>query len=493
MPAWNLTTARHLLRRTGFGATRAAAQTLLDRHATLDDAVDSLLAFKPGKFKPGGRDIDDVHNRWVKYMVKTKAPLQERLVLFWHDHFATSWDKVQDVPLMQVQNRLLRLNCKGNFKTFVKAINKNPAMMEFLDTARNRRRQPNENYARELMELFTLGLTAPLPDDGGDSHNYDQADIVQIARAFTGWEYDSKGVAELDENRHDKGDAEEEWVPPRGPKVIFASRGGFNNAAGQSFDAGTSYALEIDNVIDTIFQHQYGPSGNLRPTVADYIARRLITYFAHPEPTQSFVGEVVDTAGFAGSWEIQPLLRAIFLHDDFYLSAAAPASATKKSVKWPIDYTISTLRLLGMKPKSKDQYIPGGNYQDLRSQLTNMGQILFQPPSVFGWDWELAWVSSSTMLARYSFARDVTASRDGGGTSFRPERLIDIELTAPADIVDAVTQHLGVDDQLSVAERNALISYLGGGPIDLQDDETRNRKLHGLFCLVLQSPAYQLQ
>jgi hypothetical protein len=162
-------------------------------------------------------------------------------------------------------------------------------------------------------------------------------------------------------------------------------------------------------------------------------------------------------------------------------------------VKWPIDYAISTLRLLSMKPKGKYQYIAGGNYQDLRGQLTNMGQILFQPPSVFGWDWELAWVSSSTMLARYSFARDVTAARDGGGTSFRPERLIDLALTDPADIVDAVTQHLGVDDQLSSAERAAFITYLGAGPIDLQDDETRNRKLHGLFGLVLQSPAYQLQ
>jgi len=493
MPAWDLTNARHLLRRTGFGATRAAAQDLFDRYPTLADAVDALLAFKPTKFKPGGRYIEDAHNHWVKYMVKSHQPLQERLVLFWHDHFATSWDKVQDVGQMQVQNRLLRINGKGNFKTLVKAINKNPAMMEFLDTARNRKHQPNENYARELMELFTLGVNAPAADSGGAKNNYEQEDIVQIARAFTGWDYNDKGIAELDEDRHDQGDAVEDWSPARGPKVIFKTRGGFNAPAGQSFDAGSNFELEIDNVIDIIFQHRYGPSGNLRPTVADYVARRLITFFAHPEPSDSFVHDIVDTSSFATAFEIQPLLRALLLHDDFFLSAAPPTATAKKSVKWPIDYVVSTLRLLGMKPKGKDLTVPGGNYDQVRGSLIDMGQTLFEPPSVFGWDWELAWVSSSTMLARYNFARDATSARDGGGTSFRPERLVDLSLTDPGDIVDAVTDLLGVSDQLTTTERNAFIDYLGAGSIDLTDDDTRNRKLNGLFCLVLQSPAYQLQ
>lgn len=493
MPAWNLTTARHLLRRTGFGATRAAAEALLSNHASLAAAVDTLLDFTPAKFKPGGRYIEDLHNKWMKYMIKTRLPLQERLVLFWHDHFATSNDKVGDVDLMGHQNRLLRLNCKGDFKAFVKAINTNAAMMEFLDTARNRKRQPNENYARELMELFTLGVTAALPDDGGDSHNYEQEDIVQIARAFTGWDYDNKGVAELNEGPHDKGDAEEEWNPPRGPKVIFKTRGGFANAAGQSFDEGTNYAQEIDTVIEIIFQHRYGPSGNQRVTVADYIARRLITYFVQGAPSHSFVTAVVDSSNFATAWSIEALLRAIFNHDDFYLTAAAPSAATPKSVKWPVDYVVSTLRLLGMKLKGKYQYVAGGDYNEIRNQLTNMGQVLFEPPSVFGWDWDLNWVSSSTMLARYNFARDITAARDGGGGSFRPDRLIDLSLTDPGDIVDAVTDVLGIDDQLSAADRNACIAYLGAGPIDLQDYDVRNRKLHGLFCVLLQSPIYQLQ
>jgi uncharacterized protein (DUF1800 family) len=486
MPVWNLATARHLLRRTGFGATRADAQDLLDKHATLDAAVDKLLDFKPSKFKPGGRYVEDIHNKWLKYMIKTRQPLQERLVLFWHDHFATSYDKVGDVDLMALQNRLLRLNCKGDFKALVKAINKDAAMMEFLDTVRNRRNQPNENYARELEELFTLGVKDPLGND-----NYEQEDIVQIARAFSGWDYDDKGVAEFNDGQHDYADD----YPERGPKRIFKSKGGFGNPAGQDFTANGEGEAEIDTVIDIIFQHRYGPG--LRNTVADYIAGRLITYFAFADPSQSFVHDVVDDSSFVGGWDIAALLKQIFLHDDFYLTAAAPGAGTKKSVKWPIDYVVTTVRLLEMKLKGKYQETQGGDYRDARSALINMGQSLFEPPSVFGWDWELAWLSSSTLLARYSFARDLSSSRDGGAISLRPEKLMDLSLTDPGQIVDAVTDVLGVDDQLSVGERTALINYLtdgsGVGPVDLLDDNTRFEKLHGLFAVVLQSPVYQLQ
>ena len=483
--------ARHLLRRTGFGATQDAAQNLVDRYPTRGEAADHLLDFKPSKFKPGGRFIEDIHNKWVKYMLKSKFQLQEKLVLFWHDHFATSFDKVEDVDRMAKQNRLLRSFCRGNFKDFVKAINKNPAMMEFLDTVRNHKDHPNENYPRELQELFTLGVKDPLGNP-----NYDQEDIVQIARAFSGWDYD-KDEAQLDESDHDQGDAIEGWSPQRGPKVIYKNRGGFNDTSGQSFDAGSNWTQEIDNVIDIIFRHRYGPSGSERSTVADYIARRLLTYFAHPNPATSFVHGVVDLSNFDQVWDLTALLKQIFVHDDFYLSTAAPAAGVQKSVKWPIDYVVGTLRMLGMKLKSKYQYVNGGSGDTIRTQLGNMGQQLFQPPSVFGWEWETAWLSSSTLLARYGFARDLTGARDGGRTSFRSERLFDLGMTDPGDIVDAVTALLGVDDQISSSERDVLIDYLtdGAGPtasVDFSNDDTRNRKLNGLVATVLQSPAFQL-
>ncbi len=479
--------ARHLLRRTEFGATPRALATLLKRASTRGEAADYLLDFRPSRFRPRARSIDLAHNKWVKYMIRSKLQLQEKLVLFWHDHFATNYATVGRVTLMANQNRLLRTYCKGNFKDFVKAINLDAAMMEFLDTNDNRKQQPNENYGRELQELFTLGV-----NDFAGNPNYEQEDVAQIARAFTGWRYDDKGVAYFRDNRHDY---MTDW-PQRGAKRIYKTRGGFNDANGQDFAADGEGEAEIGRVIDIIFEHR---DTDGKKTVARYIARRLVTYFAHPDPDSAFVDEVVAASGFDTQWEIAPLLRAIFVHDSFYETAApAPFDATtKKSVKFPVDYAVGTLRLLDMKLKSKYQYVDGGSYAGIRSQLNNMGQLLFDPPSVFGWDWETAWLSSSTMLARYGFARDVTSARGRGASAFRPERLFDLNETSPVAIVAAVTELLGVTDQLTTAERDELIDYLtdGAGPlasIDLTDDDVRNSKLNGLVAIVLQSPAYQL-
>jgi uncharacterized protein (DUF1800 family) len=477
--------ARHLLRRTGFGAPRADVARLLDAGETRGQAADRLLAFPAKRVRPRGRDFASAHNKWVKLMLKTKAPLQMKLGLFWHDHFATGFSKVQDVDLMAGQIQLLHERCAANVRDFVKAVNKDPAMMEWLDTARNQDTQPNENYARELMELFTLGV-----EDAAGNPNYTQDDIVQIARAFTGWRYDGNGVAVLVADQHDFAAG---W-PARGPKVIFTTTGGFG-PGGRDFTVNGEGEPEIDTVTDILFEHTDSQG---QRTVARRIARRLLEYFAHPSPDQSFVDAVVAASGFATTWELGPLLRAIFVHDDFYLSGApAPfGAATRKSVKWPVDYLVGTVRMLEMKLKSRYLYVDGGSFRTALDQLTNMGQVLLDPPSVFGWDWETAWVSSATLLARYGFARDLAAARGARGTSLRPDRLIALSLTDAGDIVDAVTDVLGLTDQLTGAERQILIDYLSDGglnpTLDLTDYDTRNAKLHGLFALVLQSPAYQL-
>jgi hypothetical protein len=211
--------ARHLLRRAGFSATRAE----LDRSGIVGlsrgAAADRLLGYPPSRFKPGGRDQRVQHDKWINYLLKTKTPVQEKLVLFWHDHFATGIAKLfmtnfgDATRLMGAQNQLLRLNAKGNLKDLVKAIGKDPAMMEFLDTVRNKKEIPNENYARELLELFTVGVF-----DSAGNENYTQADIVQIARAFTGWNYDRE--AYLDESEHD---FSSEFLATRGPRRSSAA------------------------------------------------------------------------------------------------------------------------------------------------------------------------------------------------------------------------------------------------------------------------------
>ena len=476
--------ARHLLRRTGFGALPKDVQHILENGETRGQAADRLLDFKPKTIRPNGRDFFTGHNKWIKALVKTRAPIQSKLVLFWHDHFATGISKVGDVRLMAEQIQLLYRLCKGDMRELVKGINRNPAMMEFLDTVRNDADVPNENYARELQELFTLGV-----NDFAGNPNYTQDDIVQIARAFTGWRYDGSD-AYLDTGDHDYMSD----FPSRGPKVIFQSTGGFGSG-GRSFTVNGEGEAEIDTVIDIIFAHRDSAGKN---TVARRTARRLLEYFAHPNPSQAVVDAVVAASGFDTSFDVGALLRAILVHDAFYESMApAPFGAgTKKSIKWPVDYIVSTLRLLGMSLKGRDQYVDGGSFRSVFDQLSNMGQLLLDPPSVFGWDWETAWISSATLLARYGFARDLMAARGRGSTAFRPERLIDLGLTNPGAIVDAVTDLLGVADQLTAAERNVLVDYLtddGANPtLDLNDYDVRNTKLHGLFALVLQSPAYQV-
>src|SRR6188508_2491312 len=190
--------ARHLLRRTGFDVSAKTVGKWIASGITRGEAADDLLKFKPQGFKPNGKSFEDIHDKWVKFMLKTKAALQEKLVLFWHDHFATGISKVGDPVLMTKQNALLRQNCKGDFKALVKAINRDPATMEYLDTVRNSNNGLNENYGRELQELFTLGVK-----DVTGADNYTQEDVEQIARAFTGWRYDDKNEPFLRESRHD--------------------------------------------------------------------------------------------------------------------------------------------------------------------------------------------------------------------------------------------------------------------------------------------------
>lgn len=487
---------RHVMRRAGFGAPPKELAKLLKQAKkrqnppTRGAVAESLLDYKPKLFKPGGSDRYKAHNKWVSYLQKPKSPLQSKLVLFWHDHFSTQVSVVGEMKIMAVQIRLLHEYAKGNFKDFVKAINRDAAMMEMLDTVRNKKAVPNENYARELKELFTLGV-----DDLAGNSNYTEDDVSQIARAFTGWDYEyPKGTPYMDDNDHDY----EAQFPSRGPKVVFQTTGGFG-PAGRDFTVNGEGEAEIDTVTDILFDHTDSDGEN---TVARRITRRLLRFFCHddyanPGPAEiAVIDQIIADSGFASTWDLQALYRAIFVHDVFF-ETAAPAPygpGTKKAVKWPVDYFVSTLRLTGMKLRTSDRRVLGGSYRTAYGHLSQMGQILLEPPSVFGWSWDTAWLNSATLLARFRFARDIVAAREGG--RFQPEKLVDLDLSDPGEIVDAVADSLGIPDQVTTNERNIYIDYLtdnGSNPaLDLNDSYERNTKLHGLYALMMQSPAYQL-
>ncbi len=483
--------ARHFLRRTRFGAKPAEVAALAGR--TRGEAADQALGFPVSKKIFGGRYIDETQGQWFKYMTaKTTPGLQEKLVLFLHDHFATSNAMVDSPRFMARQNGLLREYCRQDFRALTKRINRDAAMMEFLDTVRNDKQIPNENYARELLELFTLGVT-----DLNGNPNYTQADVVQIARAFTGWRYVSSGKAYFDPSRHDT----RAKFPLRGDKRIFTEVGGFG-PGGREFDDQGEGASEIDRVVDHIFEHR---DSDGEVTTARRLAARLIEFFCHGGYAEAAVvkplaTEVVAASGFDVSWNLGALTRAILVHDAFYETAGtAPfGSAEHKSLSWPADYIASTLRLLGLRPHGRWSVIWGGGYRQVSEHAQNMGQSLFEPPSVFGWDWEESWMTSATMLARFQFARDVSTARSGSSTSiFDPARVMDLTLTDGGAIVDAVVDACGVGGLFSGAERDVLIEYLTDGapaaPVDLSDWDTREGKLRGLVALVLQSPACQLR
>ena len=422
-----------------------------------------LLDFTPKAFTPSGPDFATAVEKWIKYMWKARSRLQEKLVLFWHDHFATGFAKVQNVRLMATQNRTIRLNCKGDMRTLVKAMNTDAAMMVLLDTVQNHKDVPNENYGRELQELFTLGV-----DDLAGNPNYTQTDVEQIARAFTGWTVDpGNGKVSFDDRR------------PRHDRAV--SRSWRRHEAGLRFHRRVRQpprfdqpegASEIDQVIDVIFRHR---DTDLQNTVARRTTRRLLEYFCHggwatPDAgmIQTMDAEIIAPSGFDRTFVIADVLRAIFVHDVFYATmAAAPFSAaTVKSVKWPIDYALGTLRLLGVKLKGKHLLVQGGSFTPITDHLSNMGQTLLDPPSVFGWDWETSWISSATLLARYTFARDVTGSRTGGG-HFRPEQLVDLDLTAAGRRASTPSPASSASPTSSKPEqRQVLIDYLTDGGVN---------------------------
>jgi hypothetical protein len=280
--------------------------------------------------------------------------------------------------------------------------------------------------------------------------------------------------------------------------VIFKTRGGFG-PGGRSYTVNGSGAAEIDTVIDIIFDHT---DSDGEKTVARYVGRRLFEYFAYPGVDISVVDELIDQSNFGNTWDVASFLRAMFVHDEFYAAGAPIGSGTVKSVKWPIDYVVSAYRQVGAKPKGRDMATrPDGPSPSLTGMLEDMGQVALAPPSVFGWDTELGWVSGFTMLTRYAFIRNVCYSDDGSIHSLRPHKLIDDELTDPNQIINAVAYALGLADangansQLTATDLTTFYNYLTDNGADLsitQSSTTGQRRVRGLFALMLQSPAFQL-
>ena len=282
---------------------------------------------------------------WGDRMVGSRRPLEEKLTLFWHGHFATGNNKVRDTRMMERQHLMLRANAAGNFRDLLLGILRDPAMLVYLDNGENVKDHPNENFGRELLELFTMGVG-----------NYTEQDIREASRAFTGWTNDVLDFR-FDEAKHDFG-----------VKVFQGHRG----------------RLDGTDVIDIILAQD---------ATAQFIAGKLYRYFVREElsdRTRMSLGGTFREAGY----ELKPLLTRIFLSRDFY----SPASYATQ-IKSPVQLVVSTYRKLGL---DRMPTIP-----DFNRMTSRLGQALFNPPNVAGWAGGRSWITPGSLLERGNLFRTV--------------------------------------------------------------------------------------
>ncbi len=450
--------AWHLLRRAGFGAHASEVAKLAGRSRAA--AVDVLLDVPPSSVRGpssharGGKELERLQVWWLRRMAQPRYRLQEKMVLFWHDHFPSGVAAVSRNDALAEQNAMFRLHGLGPLRELLHQVTRDRAMLDYLDGARSRAGAVNENYGRELMELFTLG---PRDEDGVE--NYGQADVRNLARALTGFSFDGgkKPVVSFSAARFDGA-----------RKLLFIGRPFlYNGVLGVENEDGTPFPPEV-NVLDALFAHR---DARGRPTLARFLVRKLWAWFAAPEAEDAIVTELAQRFVDSG-YVVSELLRALLTHDAFYGEAARSST-----VKNPVEFALGALLALGVKT----------NWRQLPRRLAEMGMNLFDPPGVEGWEQGSAWLATSRYLARMRLAQAVASGRSGkDGFTFRPAVP---DAATPASLVDAALAQLGLE--VSAQTRERLVDYVGGGSFGTQS--WYERKLRGLYALLLSLPEYQVQ
>ena len=439
--------AAHLLRRAGFGGSEAdttelAALSHADAVAKfLDLKYDGNLAFNlERKLQDNGYAVDynSMGYWWLLTMARTVQPLQEKMTLFWHGHFTSSFTKVRDALMLLEQNQLYRDNALGNFKDFVKKVSRNPAMIDFLDGQSNRKGKPNENYARELMELFTIGIG-----------NYTEQDVREAARAFTGWGYTDRAFV-FSANQHDTGS-----------KTFMGKTGNFNG----------------DDIIDIILA---------RPESGRFLMSKLWKFFVYDNPEPAVIDRLTDVY-FKNNYELKPVMQAIFTSPEFLSDKAYRAL-----VKSPVEYVVSMIKDLGAANIDTNA---------IRA-ADSMGQVLFNPPTVKGWDGGLSWINSAFFFNRANTANNLTLNRGQQGFRYDPYALLGQNTGSAQAAVDGLVGSL-LDGNTAPEVKSALVDYLSGGQAlkasDFVDAAAKpnthplDNRLRGTLHLIMSSPDYMLK
>jgi len=436
---WSRRLAAHHYRRAGFAANLAELEQSVARGPV--DAVEQLCnpGPLPAQFQAtsamlaqrtvAAGNVQQLAAWWLYRMLNTPDPLLEKLTLFWHGHFATSAVKVDKAQMMLDQNEMLRQHARGKFQDVVRAVSRDPAMLIYLDSTTNRRIHPNENYARELMELFTLGVG-----------NYTEKDVKEVARAFTGWEVLADEFV-FNNVQHDTG-----------VKSILGRSGNFDG----------------DDAVRILLDH---------PAASRFIARKLIRFFIFDEPTapDSLVEPIARDLS-EHEFGIGRVVRRVLGSNLFFSD-----HAIGRKVRSPVELGVGLLRALGGTT----------NLVKLAQGLGELGQSLFHPPNVKGWEGGRTWINSSTLLGRANLVGQLLlAPETRYGTS------ADDTLEAMADRAGATTPLKTVDWLLELlvavpvppAAREVLVKLAG----DQNDNTDRSRRIADVIHAVSALPEFQL-
>jgi uncharacterized protein (DUF1800 family) len=445
----------HLFRRAGFGADREQIERAMASgyEATVEELLnppppsdlENALIFRYYIDMKEQRQADSGLAYWVYRMVSTPRPLEEKMALFWHGLFATGNAKVDKIKQMGSQIDMFRKHGLGSFRDLLIELSKDPAMIIWLDNNYNTKDVHNENYGRELLELFSMGIG-----------NYTEQDIKECARAFTGWT-----ISEAIPSAFPHGQFEWEFqfhpeLHDDGEKVFLGERGNFDGT----------------DIIDIIVR---------QPATARYIARKLYDFFVSDRPNDDAIAELADVF-VASRYNIRSVLRALFLSDTFRSELAYFAK-----VKSPAEHVAGMLRLAG------DFQYPTWGIREVALECRYLGQDLLHPPSVEGWHTGREWLDTGTLVARINWAADQIGDIDKPGVRKIVERLRGQGTLSPEELVDACLDLIG-PLQVRWQTRAALINFAEqSGPLDLADgDYDAERRVGDMLRMIVATREFQL-
>jgi len=475
----------HLLRRMGFGGSPAEIDeiTALGREGAVDflinyeradnRAMDDLIRSSFDFSNPADLpmfNLGELQRWWFTRMVYTRRPFEEKMTLFWHNHFATSASKTGDLFIYN-QNLTLRNHVLDQFDNLLLLVAQDPAMLLWLDGVTNVRGKPNENFARELQELFTMGIADVVTGEP----NYTEEDVKEIARAFTGWKF-----------FHPRFD------PNPFSYQFIVSEPEHDNTT-KSIYKGTPWAqsgnLNGDDVILTICA---------RRATGRYIVKKLFEFFVYPLEGSAADKATVDKFAdvyFSRNHSIKELVRTIFTSDEFFSERARFAL-----IKSPVEIIVGAIRMLGARYNPGTSARPGASNNTLAAISIFLGQALFTPPDVSGWKLNLGWINTSTLLNRFTYADLLVVSRtldlNAPGLWLSHEQVRSFAKRNSKKTVKRLLSTLGpleVGGDIISALRNYLESDDLGNAVGFTlDDQTVDKKVRGLIHLIMCLSEFQL-